>query len=74
MCPNPLAIGWAMHVVDVFAKAVVHKGNQTLCNPLSMKPSRRIVCGQVVVPARWIQPVAHVETDRAWFQYKIRQT
>ena len=74
MCPNPVAIGWAMHGVDALAKAVGHKGNQTLCNPLSMKPSRRIVCATVVVLAQWIQPVARVETDRVWFRYKIHQT
>jgi len=60
---SPVAIGWAMHAADVPATVVVHKGNQTLCNPLSMKPSRRIVCGQVVVLAQQIQPVAHVQTD-----------
>ena len=74
MCPNLIAIGWAMHDVDVLAKASVHKGNQTLYNPLSMKPSRRILCGQVAVPAQRIQPVAHVQTGWVWFQYKIHQT
>ena len=74
MCPNPVDVGWAMHGVDWLAKVLVHKGNQTLCNPLSMKPSRRIVCGQVVVLAQRIRPVAHVGTDRVWFQYKIHQT
>jgi hypothetical protein len=44
MYPNPVDVGWAMHVFDVLAKVAVHKGNQTLCNPLSMKPSRRILC------------------------------
>ena len=63
-----------MHVVDVLATVAVHKGNQTLCNPLSMKSSRRILCGQVDVFAQRIQPVARVQTDLAWFQYKIYQT
>jgi len=74
MCPNPLAIGWAMHVVDALARAVVHKGNQTQCNPLSMKPSRRILCVIAVVLAQWIPPVAHVQTGRVLFRYKIHQT
>jgi hypothetical protein len=26
------------------------------------------------VPAQRIQPVAHVQTDRGWYQHKIHQT
>ena len=63
-----------MHVVDGLATVVVHKGNQTLCNPLSMRPPKRILCATVVVLDQWIQPVVRVQTDRAWVQYKIYQT
>jgi len=74
MCRNLSAIGWAMRVVDRLAKVAAHKGNQTLCNPLSTKPPKRILCATVVVPARRIRPVARVQTDWACGQYKIHQT
>jgi hypothetical protein len=74
MYPNPFDVDWAKHDTDDFAMAPVSKGNQTLCNPLSMIPSRNIQCDFVAVLVRLTQPHTHAQTGWAYFQYKIRQT
>ena len=61
MYQNLFAIGWAMHVVDVLAKAMAAKANPTPNSHISMRSTKRILCGLVVAHARLNQPHARVQ-------------
>jgi hypothetical protein len=76
MCPNLVAIGWAMHAVDLLARVAVQKASPSLGSPLSNAQSRKIVCCSTSVHAGMNPPISRVETNLAYVhpKNKIRQT
>ena len=76
MCTNLVAIGWAMHAVDLLARVVVQKASPSLYSLLSSVQSRKIVYGSISVHAGTNPPVSRVGTNlaSAHLKNKIRQT
>ena len=76
MCPNLVAIDWAMHAVGLPAKVLVQKASPSLHSPLSNAQSRKIVCDSTSVHAGMNPPISRVGTNLAYAhpKNKIRQT
>jgi hypothetical protein len=76
MCLNQAAIGWAMHVVGLLARAGVQKASPSLGSLLSSVQSRKNVYDSTSVHAGMSPPISHVETNlvSVHLKNKIRQT
>jgi hypothetical protein len=68
------AIGLTKHDVDVLAKALVPKENQSLCSQLNSLPTKNILFVKVSLHAPKNLLLVRVQTGWVGFQNKIRQT
>jgi hypothetical protein len=74
MYQNLFAIGWAMHVVDDFAKGWVPIKNPNQYNLLNSSPTKNIWYDLVRKHAQCYELGIRVQTSWVLFRNKIRQT
>ena len=74
MCPSLVGVDLPKHDVDVLARALAPKENQSQRSPISNLQTKRTVYDFAVVLVQWYLLPAHAQTNWALFQNKIHQT